>query len=216
MTNIGLFGGTFDPIHLGHTRMAAAFADELALDCVIFIPAGDPYHKDHAAQAPGHARLAMTELAIARDARFAASDCDLRRQGATYTIDTINIFREIYPSAQLWWLMGSDSLLHLPTWHRWQQLFALTHFAIAGRDQDSLAHVPAVLREPVSRALAEAENPQAKSGKLRWLKLSPAPISSTQIRAALAQGRMARTLTEWLDPAVAEYIDTRRLYRSRP
>lgn len=114
-TRIGLFGGTFDPIHKGHTHIARAFADELKLDSVIFLPAGDPYHKD-GAQTPAEHRLAMTELAASADPRFAVSDCDIVRGGATYTFDTVQIFRQQFPTAELWWLLGMDSLLKLHTW----------------------------------------------------------------------------------------------------
>ena len=114
MKNIGLFGGTFDPIHNGHLHIARAFADEIGLDTVVFLPAGDPYHKDPS-RASAQDRLIMTELAIADDPHFAASDCDIVRDGATYTFDTVQIFRQQFPAAQLWWLIGSDNLMKLHT-----------------------------------------------------------------------------------------------------
>ena len=107
---LALFGGSFDPIHNGHLHMAHAFAQELALDTVLFLPAGDPYHKTGDRVLAAH-RLAMVEAAIADEPRFADSDLDIVRKGKTYTIDTIQIIRQHYPSAQLWWLMGMDSLL---------------------------------------------------------------------------------------------------------
>ena len=91
MKNIGLFGGTFDPIHNGHLHIARAFADEIGLDTVVFLPAGDPYHKDPF-RALVQDRLIMTELAIADDPRFAASDCDIVRNNTTYTFNTTNFF----------------------------------------------------------------------------------------------------------------------------
>ncbi len=117
MKNIGLFGGTFDPIHNGHLHIARAFADEIGLDLVVFLPAGDPYHKD-STRTPAQERLNMVELAIADEPKFAASDCDIVRDGATYTFDTVQIFRQQFPGAQLWWLMGSDSLMQLHTWKK--------------------------------------------------------------------------------------------------
>ena len=93
MKNIGLFGGTFDPIHNGHLHIARAFADEIGLDLVVFLPAGDPYHKD-STRTPAQERLNMVELAIADEPKFAASDCDIVRDGATYTFDTVQIFRQ--------------------------------------------------------------------------------------------------------------------------
>ena len=107
MKNIGLFGGTFDPIHNGHLHIARAFADEIGLESVIFLPAGDPYHKEASAGgADARARLHMAELAVADEPCFAVSDCDVVREGATYTFDTVQIFRQHFPAAQLWWLMA--------------------------------------------------------------------------------------------------------------
>ena len=120
MKNIGLFGGTFDPVHNGHLHIARAFADETGLDTVVFLPAGDPYHKPQATQTSAAHRLAMTELAAAEDTRFAVSDCDIVRGGATYTFDTVQIFRQQFPAARLWWLLGSDSLGQTPReLHAW-------------------------------------------------------------------------------------------------
>ena len=122
---IGLFGGTFDPIHQGHVHMALAFAAELALDSVILIPAGDPYHKEQPRTAAAH-RLAMVEAAIAEHPQLAVSDCDMVREGATYTVDTVQIFRQLFPQAQLWWLLGMDSLLQCMLFLRLpRSLFAL-------------------------------------------------------------------------------------------
>ena len=118
MPRIGLFGGTFDPIHNGHLHIARSFADELDLESVILLPAGDPYHKTTPRTAAHH-RLAMAEIAAQADSRLAVSDCDIVRQGATYTHDTVQIFRQHFPAAELWLLIGMDSLLHLHTWHRW-------------------------------------------------------------------------------------------------
>lgn len=202
MQKIGLFGGTFNPIHHGHIAMAKAFADELALDWVIFLPAGEPYHKAAPQEVSAAQRLAMTELAIAADARFAVSDCDMMREGATYTIDTIKIFRELYPQAELWFLLGMDSLLQLATWYRWQELVCLTHFAVAPRDGQSLADAPAPLQAWLGEALA--------NGQLKLLSAAQYPISSTEIRARLAQGEGT---DEVLPKAVADYIRAHGLYQ---
>ena len=132
MNKLGLFGGSFDPIHNGHLHIARAFADELALDSVIFLPAGDPYHKN-ATSASAAQRLAMVEAAIESDSRFAASDVDMVRDGATYSVDTVQIFRQHFADAELWWLMGMDSLLQLHTWKNWRTFARLTHIAVAAR-----------------------------------------------------------------------------------
>lgn len=202
MKKIGLFGGTFDPIHNGHLHIAGAFADELGLDTVVFLPAGDPYHKD-TASACADDRLAMVELAVSNDVRFAVSDCDLVREGATYTFDTVQIFRQQFPSAQLWWLMGSDSLMKLHTWKKWQTLVRQTHIAIAMRQGDSLSRVPKELHAWLGAALQE--------GSARILSAPLHNTSSTQIRQDLLRnGR-----SDGLSPQVAHYIDKHGLYRQK-
>lgn len=201
MKNIGLFGGTFDPIHNGHLHIARAFADEIGLDTVVFLPAGDPYHKDPS-RACAQDRLIMTELAIADDPRFAASDCDIVRDGATYTFDTVQIFRQQFPAAQLWWLMGSDSLMKLHTWKKWQTLVRQTHIAVAMRQGDNLNQTPRELHAWLGEAL--------QNGSVRILNAPLHNTSSTQIRQTLQSGR----LSDDLPPQVARYICEHKLYQS--
>ena len=192
MKNIGLFGGTFDPIHNGHLHIARAFADEIGLDTVVFLPAGDPYHKDPS-RAPAQDRLIMTELAI---------DCDIVRDGATYTFDTVQIFRQQFPAAQLWWLMGSDSLMKLHTWKKWQTLVRQTHIAVAMRQGDNLNQTPRELHAWLGEAL--------QNGSVRILNAPLHNTSSTQIRQTLQSGR----LSDDLPPQVARYIREHKLYQS--
>lgn len=201
MQKIGLFGGTFDPIHLGHTHIARAFAEEAALDTVVFLPAGDPYHKDSPRTAAKH-RLAMTELACAADARFAVSDCDIVREGATYTFDTVQIFRQQFPQAELYWLLGMDSLLKLHTWKRWQTLVRQIRFAVAARPGDNLADAPRELHAWLGQALAD--------GSLQVLNAPEMNISSSEIRSRLKTGGSVEGM---LDNKVADYIAAHGLYR---
>ncbi|WP_416191785.1 nicotinate-nucleotide adenylyltransferase [Neisseria sp. CCUG12390] len=202
MKNIGLFGGTFNPIHNGHLHIAQAFADEIGLDTVIFLPAGDPYHKPKNTQTSAKHRFMMTELAIAGDPRFALSDCDMVREGATYTFDTVQIFRQQFPTAKLWWLLGSDSLMKLHTWKKWQTLVRQVNIAVAMREGDSLNKAPRELHAWLGEAL--------QNGSLRILQAPLYNISSTGIRAALEN----QTLSDGLIPqAVARYIEQHGLYR---
>ncbi len=201
MKKIGLFGGTFDPIHNGHLHIARAFADEVGLDMVVFLPAGDPYHKDSAQTAARH-RFAMTELAVRDNERFAVSDCDIVREGATYTFDTVQIFRQQFPAAQLWWLLGMDSLLQLHTWKKWQTLVRQTHIAVAARQGDSLNQAPRELHGWLGDAL--------HNGSLKLLNAPMYDISSTAIRQRLAAGQSA---AEWLDRRVERYIEQHKLYQ---
>ena len=199
MPRIGLFGGTFDPIHNGHLHIARSFADELDLESVILLPAGDPYHKT-APRTAAHHRLAMAEIAAQADSRLAVSDCDIVRQGATYTHDTVQIFRQHFPAAELWLLIGMDSLLQLHTWHRWQNLVRQCRIAAAPRPGSSLAQAPAPLQTWLAEALPQ--------GRLHILQAEPLPISSSQIRQQLA----AEHTSPDLPPAVLDYIRQHQLY----
>ena len=199
MPRIGLFGGTFDPIHNGHLHIARSFADELDLESVILLPAGDPYHKTTPRTAAHH-RLAMAEIAAQADSRLAVSDCDIVRQGATYTYDTVQIFRQHFPAAELWLLIGMDSLLQLHTWHRWQDLVRQCRIAAAPRPGSSLAQAPAPLQSWLAEALPQ--------GRLHILQAEPLPISSSQIRQQLA----AEHTSPDLPPAVLGYIRQHQLY----
>ena len=199
MPRIGLFGGTFDPIHNGHLHIARSFADELDLESVILLPAGDPYHKT-APRTAAHHRLAMAEIAAQADSRLAVSDCDIVRQGTTYTHDTVQIFRQHFPAAELWLLIGMDSLLQLHTWHRWQNLVRQCRIAAAPRPGSSLAQAPAPLQTWLAEALPQ--------GRLHILQAEPLPISSSQIRQQLA----AEHTSPDIPPAVLDYIRQHQLY----
>ena len=199
MPRIGLFGGTFDPIHNGHLHIARSFADELDLESVILLPAGDPYHKTTPRTAAHH-RLAMAEIAAQADSRLAVSDCDIVRQGATYTHDTVQIFRQHFPAAELWLLIGMDSLLQLHTWHRWQNLVRQCRIAAAPRPGSSLAQAPAPLQSWLAEALPQ--------GRLHILQAEPLPISSSQIRQQLATGHTSPDIP----PEVLSYIQQHQLY----
>ena len=210
---IGLFGGTFDPIHQGHVHMALAFAAELALDSVILIPAGDPYHKEQPRTAAAH-RLAMVEAAIAEHPQLAVSDCDMVREGATYTVDTVQIFRQLFPQAQLWWLLGMDSLLQLHTWRHWQTLVRQANIAVAARGADNLNRVNPALHGWLPEALAkQVQQPEGSDGgRLYLLQAAPYAASATAIRSALAAGTAAPDVAN-IPPPVAEYITRHGLYR---
>ena len=199
MPRIGLFGGTFDPIHNGHLHIARSFADELDLESVILLPAGDPYHKTTPRTAAHH-RLAMAEIAAQADSRLAVSDCDIVRQGATYTYDTVQIFRQHFPAAELWLLIGMDSLLQLHTWHRWQNLVRQCRIAAAPRPGSSLAQAPAPLQTWLAEALPQ--------GRLHILQAEPLPISSSQIRQQLATQHTSPDIP----PEVLGYIRQHQLY----
>ena len=202
MKNIGLFGGTFNPIHNGHLHIAQAFAEQCQLDCVVFLPAGDPYHKQTDLVSAEH-RLAMLELATTHQPLFAVSDCDIVRKGATYTIDTLHIFKQHYPNAQLHWLMGMDSLMTLHTWKSWQSVVRQTKIVVANRTGDNLAKAPRELHAWLGEAL--------QSGDLTLLNADVMEVDSSQIRAMIAKGQNPRA---YVPANVADYIQKHHLYQS--
>jgi len=215
---LGLFGGTFDPIHFGHLRLATELAEAFHLDQVLFIPNGLPYHRGRDAHATTEQRLTMLKLATQRDARFGVDDRELRREGPTYTYDTLTeIRRERGPDTPLVFLTGSDTFAKLDKWHRWTELFDLAHFAVAVRanDEQWFSKGPGAFpREAWPRmTLNLREMLSAPAGKVMTFSMTPLAISSTAIRALAAEGASIRYLSP--DPVV-EYIRTHQLYARDP
>ncbi|WP_434632213.1 nicotinate-nucleotide adenylyltransferase [Chromobacterium sp. CV08] len=208
---VGVFGGTFDPIHHAHLRMARAFAAELALDEVRLIPAGQPYHRDQGPAASAAQRLEMARLAVAGDAALTVDAREVLRDRPAYTVDTLGELRaELGASAELWFLVGGDALAGLASWKDWRRLFALANLAVALRPGfDPAALPPAVRQEWRARQVSDFSNRTA-SGTIRPLALPPLDLSATRLRALLAAGEPVDGL---IAPAVLAYIRRQRLYR---
>ena len=117
---VGILGGTFDPIHIGHLIAASSVYEALNLDSVVFIPAGDPWQKRDRDLSPGQQRLEMVKLATENDARFQVSDVEIARSGPTYAVDTVREWKRVNPSDELFWIVGSDALSGIPSWHEWE------------------------------------------------------------------------------------------------
>ncbi|MDC7698915.1 nicotinate-nucleotide adenylyltransferase [Vogesella indigofera] len=209
---IGVFGGTFDPLHAAHLRLARAFRDELALDQVRLIPAGQPYHRDRAPHASAAQRLAMLDAALAEEAPgLVSDDREVRRPRHAYTVDTLQELRdELGDKAELWFLIGGDSLQQLHTWQRWPQLLQLANLAVALRPGFVAARLdPAVATLWQARQVSDFSN-RTPSGTIRALDLPPITLSATDIRQQLAAGQDCSAL---LPAAVLAYIRQHRLYR---
>jgi len=211
---IGLFGGTFDPIHFGHLRLATELAEAFRLEQVLFVPNGLPYHRGRSAHATDEQRLTMLKLATGRDARFGVDERELRREGPTYTYDSLlELRRERGPDVPLVFLLGSDAFSRIDTWHRWTELFDLAHFAVAIRadDQNWFAKGPGAFPKEVwpRITLNLRELVGAPAGRVMTFSMTPLSISSTAIRAAASEGSSIRYLTP--DPVV-EYIRSHRIY----
>lgn len=210
MKKVGLFGGTFDPIHVGHVRMAEAFRAQCGLDELVFIPAGGAYHKTDHGQASAADRLAMTQLAVAKLPQASVSDVDVVRTGPTYTEDTLKTMRAHYgPDVVFWWLMGADALAQLHTWRHFERLFTLTNFAVAPRDSAILSQIHPDIQACMAKKSANKLDAEPTQGTIRILDLSPMLVSSSEIRHKIAH---QQRVNDVLDPDVWAYIQTHSLY----
>lgn len=195
---VGIFGGTFDPIHLGHLMTAELVRDYFQLDQVIFIPAAMPPHKNLNGISDFQHRFHMTELAIDANPNFAISDIEQHRQGPSYSRDTLAELLKVYGDEQeYFFIVGADSVVNLHTWSRPQELLQMCHFIGASR--------PGCL--PDQARLQEQFGPLAE--KIHCLETPELEISSTDIRQRVRQGKTIRYL---VPDEVAEYIYQEKLY----
>lgn len=211
---IGIFGGTFDPIHYGHLRLAEEMLELANLREVRFIPTGTPPHRD-APQVSAQDRSAMVRMAIADQHAFVLDEREVKRATLCYTVDTLRELRAEMGEAQpLCLLMGGDAFLQLHTWHEWEQLFALAHIVVGYRPGFSLEErihgaPPALRRHYQQRLCAAADLTQHPCGGIAELAIPKLEISATLIRSRVAENRSIRYL---LPNAVADYIHQHHLY----
>jgi nicotinate-nucleotide adenylyltransferase len=200
MARVGMLGGSFDPIHIGHLHIAGQARQRLGLDRVVFVPAGQPPHKlGYGLTAPEH-RYEMVCLAVAGQPQFSVSRIDLDRPGPCYSVDTVRLLQERWErETRIYFLIGADSLADLPTWYRPRQLL-------------ELCQVVAVRRPGYHVDLATLERRFAGAPLIILLDSVPlVDVSSTQIRQRVAEGRSVEGL---VPPAVAAYITAQGLYQS--
>ena len=186
---IGLLGGTFDPIHLGHLIAASEVHSALHLDQVIFIPAGNPWQKSTRSITPGPDRLNLVNLAIAGDQRFSSSDIEISRSGPTYTIDTINELKQENPDNEYFLILGTDALVNLPTWHEFEKLKKLVTFVGVNRN--------GVLKVDLNFSV-------------EFVKIPEIAVSATDIRKRVATGKPIKYL---VPSAVEQQIEKLGLYK---
>ena len=196
--SLGILGGTFDPIHMGHLRMAEHVFQRMELESIVFIPAYVPPHKLGQDFAPAQDRYAMTELAVADNPHFTVSDMELKRTGVSYTIDTIRQLHAQYEDRELNFIIGADSVAQLHTWHNIEEMLELTRFV-------------AVWRPGYEGAMEEMVRHLGEQAKERVLLLDTPvyDISSTEIRTRIRQGL---GLAGLVPPAVEIYIYEHGLY----
>jgi len=212
---LGVLGGTFNPVHVAHLRLAQELAQDLGLGKVRFIPTGIPPHRT-APGVEGRHRLEMVRLAIAGNPLFEVDDREIRRQGISYTFDTLTELRADFGGLPLCLLMGADAFSALTTWHRWMEIFDLAHVVIAHRPgyplDEMQAALPAPLRQAYLRRLATDSGVLriVAAGSILTRQITALDISATRIRGQLAQGANPRYLVP--DP-VLDYIDRNYLYK---
>jgi len=212
---IGVLGGTFDPIHYGHLRLAEEVGETLRLEEVRFIPSGTPPHRS-APAVPAEHRLAMTQLAAAGNPRFKVDEREVRRAGPGYTYDTLKALRaELGDARPLALLLGADAFLEFATWHRWREIFGLAHIAVAYRPGFPVEQWSERMLLPLAREYAARRMQQplavhlAPAGGIVVIPFTALDISATAIRDMLRAGASPRYL---LPGAVLDYIRTHRLY----
>ncbi len=204
MATIGLMGGTFDPIHVGHLRSAWEVSQQLGLSQMHFIPSAIPVHRPQPV-ASAEQRLAMVKAAVESISGWQVNDCELRRETPSYTVDTLSELRATLGGEhEFWFLMGSDAFEGLTSWHRWQELLLLTNIAVMVR-AGSHPRCGAELNE----LLNGATNESARFGQVRLVEVTALAISATQIRAELASNQLPRFL---VSESVLEYIQQHRMY----
>jgi len=211
---IGILGGTFNPIHLAHLRIAEEVREACALDQILFIPAAQPPHKSVAEEVPFAHRLAMVELAVADNRHFRVSDLEGRRAGKSYSVHTLEILRRVSPDDDYYFIIGMDSFLDIASWKEYRRLFELAHLVVAARpgspggDPSSL--LPVAIRPDFCYDIA-AKTLRHRSGtSVIFLEETRLDISSTTIRRLVAEGRSVRYL---VPAAVEDYIARHGFYR---
>ena len=208
---IGVLGGTFDPVHIGHLRGALEVAEMMELDELRLTPNARPPHRD-TPQVSALDRLAMVECAVAGVATLVVDPRELQRNKPSYTIDTLELMRaELAADDQLFLLLGWDAFCGLPMWHRWEELLQHCHILVLQRP-DADSEPPDALRNLLAaRSVSDPLALKGPGGQIAFVWQTPLAVSATQIRQLLASGKSVRYL---VPDAVLAYIDAHGLYRA--
>lgn len=206
---IGVFGGTFDPIHFGHLRSALEISEALKLDRVQMIPSADPPHRDRPTVSAAQ-RLEMLELALSGQGRLNADDREIRRSGPSYMVDTLAGLAQEFEQRQVL-ILGFDAFAKLATWHQWMKLFELAHIVVIARPGAKRRLEPALRAEVFQRVVGQADHLLTSPAGLIWFcTLTQLQISASKIRQLFINGESPRYL---LPASVLEYIQENQLYK---
>jgi nicotinate (nicotinamide) nucleotide adenylyltransferase len=210
MKPIGIFGGTFDPIHFGHLRTAFELLQALRLTEMRFMPAGNPPHRDTTG-ASAEQRLAMVQAATKDQPGFVVDDREIRREGLSYSVDTMRTLRADFPDRSLCLIVGMDAFLGLPKWHQWRELLELAHLVVAHRPG---WRAPSM--EPLGELLVDrgtgriGDLHESRAGCIYIHAVTQLEISSTELRKMIAAGRDPRYL---MPDAVRAIIEETGCYK---
>ena len=220
LKTIALLGGTFDPVHRGHLQSAKEIVERLALDELRFLPCHIPAHKETVGADSKH-RLAMVQAAVEQlsvlnpELLISVDDREIKRNTVSYSVETLQQLRaELGNDVSLIWIMGTDAFASFDQWYDWQRFLSLAHIVVVTRPNTSLPQAG-----PVAELMSEAtaiEMAQLKrqpAGCLWFESLQPYPVSSTQLRQALATDKASALMKENIPPCVLEYIEQHQLYR---
>ena len=197
---VGLFGGSFDPIHRGHIQPVLEAVEQAGLDRVIYLPTGRPPHKPNRRLAPALARYAMTEMALLEHDRLWVSAHELSEAAPTYTVDTLRHFAEAYPGDDLHLVIGADSYAELSTWVRFEEILELARLVVLARPKAA-----------ASASLDHEAAAAAPAARVHHIDNRPVEVSSTEVRRLLARGE--RPPSGWVPEPVVDFAFKYRLYR---
>lgn len=219
---IGLLGGTFNPIHNGHLYIAEEVRKKLYLDRILFIPSGTPPHKKEKTIPPAKHRLEMTRLALLGHPDFELCEIEVKRPGKSYSVETLSELKRLHPHDRLFFIIGMDAFVDLPTWREPERLLSLCDFVIVTRPGHPFSQFPDIgplqeIQKVDSSRLLELDDlgkgsvtiPLTSGTSIHFLSIPPSPISASEIRKRLAAGAETKNL---LPEPVASYIIKNKLY----
>lgn len=213
MRSIGIFGGTFNPIHFGHLRSAEEVREARRLDRIVFVPSATPPHKSRAELASAEHRYAMVRRAIAGNPGFRASRIEIDRPGRSYSVDTVETLRRRHPNARLGFILGLDAFHEIETWKEFRRLFGLCDLIVTSRPPhvavDLLAAIPVVARGDFCYGPTSEELTHESGHRVIFQRISDLEISATGLRRMCRRGRSLRYL---VPASVERYIARHALY----
>jgi nicotinate-nucleotide adenylyltransferase len=208
---VALYGGTFNPIHHGHLRVALECYEAIAADAVWFIPNATPPHRDQPITA-NEDRQKMVELAIASYPQFQLNTIELDQPDISYTVNTVSQLKQSYPETEFFWIIGQDSFNKFDSWHQWQNLLAMVNWLVVPRPNYAATYSDALQDYVMANTVVLKKTQNSLGcGKIFNIDTTPLAISSTEIRGLASQNKACDFL---VTPAVSCYISEHKLYQS--